>query len=115
MDGISGIIATIKSSGVYIWLLLLALAGGSIQYLDRIKRKGLPFSLPELLGEWLISGFAGLLTMHLCLWQGWSLHLAAVLTGIAGHMGGRAIYMIQAVVTDSIHARVNIKPRNRDD
>lgn len=56
---------------------------------------GLKFSLTELIGEWAICGFAGIITAYLCEASNLSFAMTAAMSGIAGHMGGRAIYMIQ--------------------
>lgn len=90
----------IKNTGLnYAWLIFLALWGGTVNYLSRIKRDKLPFSMIELIGEWFISGFAGVITAYMCNSLGWDFYLTAMATGIAGHMGGRAIYLIENYFT----------------
>jgi hypothetical protein len=79
----------------YAWFVLLALWGGTANYISRVRSKKLPFSVVELIGEWSISGFAGLITAYLCVHMGMPFPLTAVCTGISGHMGGRAIYLIE--------------------
>jgi hypothetical protein len=85
----------------YVGLISLALWGGTASHLSRMKRMGMPFSLPELIGEWVICGFAGMLTLLLCEAYGVNMALTGAFTGIAGHMGGRAIFMIQQKVFNS--------------
>lgn len=85
----------IQTFGSYIWILMLAFWGGTASYISRIRRNKLPFSIIELIGEWCISGFAGVVMMYICLDLSMSTPITAVATGIAGHMGGRAIYLIE--------------------
>jgi hypothetical protein len=87
----------IKDTGLnYLWFVALAIWGGTSSYLSRIKRDKLPFSMIELMGEWFISGFAGIITSYMCYSLGWDFYLTAAATGIAGHMGGRAIYLMES-------------------
>lgn len=80
----------------YLWFVVLAVWGGTVNYLSRIKQgKVEAFSLLELFGEWATSGFAGLLTAFICTEMELSWHMTAFFTGISGHLGGRAIYMLE--------------------
>lgn len=88
----------LKAAGEYtshMWLILLALWGGTASYISRLKRQGLPFSLVELTGEWCISGFSGALTAYICAEAGLSWYMIAFFTGVAGHLGGRGIFMLE--------------------
>jgi len=85
----------ISNAGSTLWLMLIALWGGTASYISRIRTKKLPFSVIELIGEWCISGFAGIVTMYVCMDLSLSVPITAAATGIAGHMGGRAIYMLE--------------------
>ena len=77
------------------WFVALAAWGGTVNYLSRLKRYRTTFSFIELMGEWAISGFAGLITAYACAANDVSYPLTAALSGIAGHMGGRAIYILE--------------------
>lgn len=89
----------IRKSGLgYLWLIALAMWGGTSSYLSRIRRERIPFSLFELMGEWAISGFAGIVTSYVCYSLQWDFYLIAAATGIAGHMGGRAIVLIESLI-----------------
>ena len=80
----------------YLWFVFLAVWGGTANYLSRVQRdKSVNFSAVELMGEWSVSGFSGLLTAYLCAEAGFSYYMTAVACAIAGHMGGRAIYMME--------------------
>jgi hypothetical protein len=80
----------------FVWLLILAIWGGTANYLNRLKNSKQPFKLVELLGEWTVSGFAGMLTAYLCIELGTSWQVMCFCAGISGHMGGRAIYLFEA-------------------
>lgn len=83
----------------YVWFVILAIWGGTVNYLSRIRQgKVEAFSFAELVGEWTVSGFAGLLTAFICMEMDFSWHLTAFFTGVSGHLGGRAIYMFEGYV-----------------
>lgn len=87
----------------YMWFIVLAIWGGTVNYLSRIKQgKVEVFSFAELVGEWAISGFAGLLTAFICIEMDLSWHMTAFLTGISGHMGGRAIFIFESYFKDKL-------------
>jgi len=86
----------------YFWFVGLALWGGTASYISRMKKRELPFSLVELIGEWSISGFSGLLTALICVNLEFSFELTAAAAGVAGHMGGRAIGMMEIYFTSRI-------------
>lgn len=102
MDGQGGITLADKiavwvgATGIgFIWLCLLAMWGGTASYLTRLKATKAPFSLMELLGEWAVSAFAGIITAYICYEAGLSFYATAALAGISGHMGGRAIAFLE--------------------
>ena len=83
----------------YLWFVVLAIWGGTANYITRRKKdKSMPFSLIELLGEWVISAFAGILTALICAEMGMSYYMTAAVAGVAGHMGGRAIFMLELAI-----------------
>ena len=85
--------------GGYFWLVILALWGGTASYISRLKQSsGMAFSLAEWVGELTISGFAGLIMAYLCAEMHMSWYMTAVATAITGHMGGRALYMIECFI-----------------
>lgn len=84
------------SIGAYIWFICLACLGGSANYINKVRsNKEKTFSVVELLGEWVLSGFTGLITAYVCVDQGFSFELTAAACGIAGHMGGRGVYIVE--------------------
>lgn len=84
----------ISSFGL-LWFSLLAIWGGTANYLHRVKKAEIPFSLMELVGEWTISAFAGVITAYVCYELGFSFYMTAAMAGIAGHMGGRGISLVE--------------------
>lgn len=82
----------------YAWVIILATWGGVAGYIRRLKC-GQLFSLTELVGELCISGFAGVLTFFLCESAHIQPVLSAALVGISGHMGSRAIFLIEQFFT----------------
>jgi len=79
----------------YFWFIILAMWGGTASYISRLKRSKCPFSIIELVGEWFISGFVGVITAYMCHSLGFDFYKTAALVGISGHLGGRGMYMVE--------------------
>lgn len=90
----------------YIWLVALAIWGGTANYISRLRTSKAAFSVAELVGEWTISGFAGIITAFICVSLGWDWYITAATTGIAGHMGGRAIGLAEHFLTQRLAGKV---------
>jgi hypothetical protein len=88
--------------GAYLWFIALAVWGGTVSYISRVRHNKSAFSIVELVGEWTVSGFAGLLAAYICNEMGLSFGMTAAAAGIAGHMGGRAIYIIEQKMLSKI-------------
>lgn len=87
----------------YAWVLALAAWGGIAGYIRRVKhRTNAHFSLAELVGEIVISGFVGILTFYLCQSANMTGPLSAAMVGAAGHMGSRALYFLEAILRDKL-------------
>ena len=84
------------SMATYTLMISLAFWGGVASYMRKVK-SGLTarFSITELIGELFISGFVGLITFYLCESAKIDQMISAALVGIAGHMGSRAIFLIE--------------------
>lgn len=98
-DGQTSLLQLIADNAKWFWVVLLAMWGGTANYLAGIKKKNQEFSVRALIGEWSISGFAGVITAYLCVDAEMSFPLSAAFAGIAGHMGGRAILLIEEIIT----------------
>jgi len=107
-----GVIKALVDAGLgYAWFALLAVWGGTVNYIRRVRRNNQKFSIVELVGEWTISAFAGVITALLCSEMGMSLYATSALAGIAGHMGGRAIFLIEIM----LQSKVGIIQKPQDD
>lgn len=81
----------------YIVFIALAMWGGTVNYINSKHKDGGKFSWVELVGEWAISGFAGLLIALIGIEMGWSVYITCFMSGVAGHMGGRALFIFEAL------------------
>lgn len=80
----------------YSWVLILSLLGGVVNFFSKVRVGATRiFNLAELIGELLTSAFAGMITFYLCEWSGIAPLLTAALVGVSGHMGGRALFLIE--------------------
>lgn len=93
----------------YAWVMLLSIWGGFVSYLRKV-RLGISsrFNFTELVGELVTSGLAGLSTFYLCEYYNIDRLIGAVLIAISGHMGSRAIFMIEEMLTKSVSPRRGI-------
>jgi hypothetical protein len=92
----------------YVWVIGMAALGGIAHYIKKVN-SGLdkPFSFAELTGEIIISGFVGLLTFFICDATDVDIRITAVFVGISGHMGSRAIYLIQLLIQKKTGIELN--------
>lgn len=85
----------------YGFMLGVALLGGLVSWYNKVRRGEIPlWSVHHLVGELATSALAGLLMFWFCEWAGFAPLLTAPLTGIAGHMGTRAITLFEEYATD---------------
>ncbi|SPX85322.1 phage holin family protein [Moraxella ovis] len=79
----------------YLWVVLLAMAGGLVAFIRRLNRQRKPERLSvvfiKLIGETAVSAFAGVVTFYLCEYLETEPLLTAVAVAISGHLGGNAI------------------------
>lgn len=80
----------------YAWVFGLAMLGGMVNFARKVRTGAARvFNVTEFIGELLTSGFAGLLTFWLCEAADMNKLVSAVLIGISGHMGSRAIFKFE--------------------
>ena len=80
----------------YLWVIGLASWGGVVSVMRKMKDgRARAFNIMELVGEIFTSAFAGILTFWLCESAGFSGLVTAAFVGISGHMGSRAIGMME--------------------
>ena len=80
----------------YLGVLVVSGWGGVVSWLQR-RRAGAarPFSLIELIGEVSTASFCGLIAFWLCQEAHLSKYLTAAITGVAGHMGSRGLFLLE--------------------
>ena len=99
----------------YWWVLLLAGWGGVVNYIRKVREGEVGrFSITELVGDLVTSGFAGFITFLICRAAGIDELVAGVMVGISGHMGARGIYAIERIVTRVAERRFGIVDSRRD-
>ena len=82
--------------GTLAWVIGLSIWGGVASFCHKLRNgHARPFNLAEFFGEIVISGFAGMLTFFLCEASNVPQLVTAALVGISGHMGSRAIFLIE--------------------
>lgn len=102
-DSSAGLLKQLVETGAgWIWFVLLAIWGGTANYISRIRKDKMKFSTVELIGEWTISGFAGVVTGLICIEYGMGIHMTFAMVAIAGHAGGRAIYVMESLYSKKI-------------
>lgn len=80
------------------WLFVLGLAlfGGMASWWGKVRKGEVAYwSMSALIGELTISAFAGTITFLGCEYLNLGPFLSPALAGIAGHMGGRAIALLE--------------------
>lgn len=93
----------------YAWVLLLSFWGGMAGYIGKIKQGHCRFSVSELVGEVVISGFVGIITYLICQSSGIDPLLSAALVGISAHMGSQAIFMMEKFLQNKVKTWLGTK------
>ena len=75
--------------------MALAAWGGAVSYFHNMAKHGLRFSLFRLAMDVSTSAFVGVLTYLLCQATGISEGVTAAMVGISGHMGAKALMMLE--------------------
>lgn len=98
-EAVNRLFTVMDSVGLgWLWLFVLAVWGGTASYIGRIRKSKLPFSFVEWVGECTISGFAGVVVGYLGFAAGLHPFVVLAFAGISGHMGGKAIAMLEEQV-----------------
>lgn len=91
-------------------ILGIALLGGLVRWISAIKRKEAGMlSISSLVGELVISAFAGLLTFWLCESFGVNPLWTAAAAGLAGHAGGSGIAWLERTAKKQVEAKLGGK------
>lgn len=90
----------------YLWIIFLAMLGGVVRVLRDVdlQRKTPKQILLAFITEIITSSFVGLLTFYSCMAADISFFKTAVLTGVAGHMGVRALDVFKSAYKAAIGA-----------
>lgn len=84
----------------YAWVIFLSGWGGVVSFINKVKKgESRACNFLELIGEVVTAGFAGVLTFWLCEAANINALITAAMVGISGHMGSRAIFMIEILIT----------------
>jgi hypothetical protein len=100
----------------YGWVIALSSWGGVVSYVQKVKSGATKrFSLTEFVGELCTSGFVGVMTFYLCESAGITGISSAVLIGISGHMGSRAIFLIERFLQKKFLKGLDVNPNQKAD
>ena len=95
--------ATIADLLTYAWVFGLAMLGGAASFVRRVRSGQSKYSnIIELIGELVVSAFAGLVTFFLCRSAGFDEMLTAAFIAISGHMGTRIILSLSLIWLKSL-------------
>ena len=79
-----------------IWMALVAMLGGYVNFRQKMQQGNTRgWNLTELIGEMVVSAFAGVLTFWVC--RGFDVNpwLTAAGVAISGHLGARGIFLLE--------------------
>lgn len=80
----------------YGWVVVLSISGGIVSFMRKVNEgQARRINLAELFGEIFTSGFTGLLTFWLCEAGEVDPLISAVMIGVSGHMGSRALMQLE--------------------
>lgn len=84
----------------YGWVFMLAILGGIVNFMRKLQQgHARVFNLIEFIGEIVTSAFAGVLTFWMCEHANISPLMTAAFVGVAGHMGSRTMFILEAYLT----------------
>lgn len=78
----------------FLTIVILAIWGGLVNYLSRLRNAAKVFSWGELLLELSISAFAGLMIGLMAFSFDVNFYMCLALAGISGHAGGRTMFYL---------------------
>jgi hypothetical protein len=80
----------------YAWVFGLSAWGGVVSFIRKYRGgKARPFNFMELIGEIIVAALAGVLTFFMAEAAAINPLITAALVGISGHMGSRAIALME--------------------
>jgi len=91
----------------YIWVVVLSAWAGVANYIRRVREgKNSHFSLGELVGDIVISGFVGVITFFMCESANINQTMTAAIVGISAHMGSRAIMTLECWLKKKLDQKI---------
>lgn len=89
----------------YLWVIGLSSLGGVVAFLRKVKEgNARAWNFAEFFGEIATSAFAGIITFFLCESSQLTPLMTAALVGITGHMGSRAIFLLEKFFSNKFPA-----------
>ena len=92
----------------YALILGVALLGGAASWARRVKKGKAEASIAALVGELMISAFAGLIAFWVCESFELSPLLTAAAAGMAGHAGGTGISWLEGLAKRQVEKRFGV-------
>ena len=100
----------------YAWVVGLSCLGGIVSFARKIRAgQARPYNLMEFFGEIMTSAFVGIITFYLCEAAALDTLMTAVFVGVSGHMGTRAIYMLERFAQDRLGMNGRSQSTNKED
>jgi hypothetical protein len=97
------IISLLDTGLQYIGLVIIAVFGGIIDHLTKLRSGEIPvFKLIALLIDIIGSGFAGIIVALIAMSADLRIELVFALAGISGHYGARTLYILQAIIAKKL-------------
>lgn len=97
-----------------LFAVLLACFGGAVGYFNRIDRMGLAFSFFRFAVEIATSALVGIISFMLCDAAGFDWRYTAAIVAISGHMGARALYLLEQVFSQYLYRRYGYEDGKRE-
>lgn len=95
---------------VYGWVLLWSMAGGLVSFWNKLKTGAVrAFNVVEFIGEMVTSAFVGVLTFWICEYFSAPKLVSAVAISISGHMGTRAIFLLEQYAQKWFESKTGVK------
>lgn len=84
----------------YAWVVALSVMGGAVNFIRKLQTGHTRvFNLVEFIGELATAGFTGVITFYLFTEAGFSPLTTAAAVGVSGHMGSRALLLLEGWLT----------------
>lgn len=91
-------------SSTYLWVLIWSGLGGLASFLQRVRNNEIRHGfVVEFIADTIYSAFAGVMAFFLCQHMQYDDMLTAIIIGISGHMGARAIISLEQSITERFY------------